>query len=201
MAKAAQLEMQLNFIVLMHQIDISEPRTRTELDELRKKVFSKTMGQTIFELKRLGLATPEEAEQLTRAREQRNRLAHEYFREYAWTMFSPETHSQVATELDDIEREFDRLWLKWQDRNYDWISKRELFPSDDQGRESEEEAELRVESERKSEEYTRLIYEHLRTEGHARSVPGPEAGIIQSALFALSRQLEERDESGESEGT
>lgn len=117
MAESMLLEFHLALALLTSRINEKEPQSREELEVLRDAAFKMTMGQLITALEKRGHLTSTQVERLTRAREARNRLAHDYFREYSPLIHSPHTHRRMKRELDAMEQESVELRLEWAEKN------------------------------------------------------------------------------------
>jgi len=137
-------------------------------------------------------STESQVERLTKAKEARNRLAHDYFRAYGLVINLPHTQRRMKRELDAMERESVELRLEWAGRNKEWERQKNLGPSEEQVEQTR--AELLAESAKDSDRSQVIldtILEHQATNTHSRDLMGwMSVWNHRRALEELAERLE-----------
>ena len=173
MAESMLLEYHLALALLASQIDEKKPKTREELTALSDAAFKMTMGQVVYALQKRGLATPSQVERLTKAKEARNRLAHDYFRVYGLVINLPHAQLRMKRELDAMERESVELRLEWAGKNKQWERRKNLGPSEEQVEQTMARSQAKNEKDDdRSQLILQTILEHQETNAHSRDLIG-----------------------------
>ena len=94
--------------------------SRTEFDNIFENLFSKSFGQLVSNITKLSALSQDEEEQLKKALERRNWLAHRYFWERAVDLLSDSGRASMIDELQETADLFDRLDEFFTSKTVDW---------------------------------------------------------------------------------
>ena len=122
MYQAQRLERQLAIILATKYGPGPFKVGRTEFDSILENLFSKSFGQLVSTITKLSALSQDEGEQLRKALENRNWLAHRYFWERAADFLTESGRDSMINELHETAEQFDRLDELFTGKTVEWAN-------------------------------------------------------------------------------